>query len=335
MLRQTLSILFFTGLFAIVTQAQDPIFSQFYAAPLQINPAFAGNSFGPHVAINYRNQWPSIQSGAYTTYAASYDQYIDKANSGFGLMVLADDAGQGLIKTNRVSGLYAYRLQMDKNFFVKLGVEASFVQTRLDWDQLLFFDQIDPEVGPVSPGGTPFPTSEVRPDKLSNSYLDLSAGMLVYSSRFYGGLSIKHLNTPDESILGINENLDNGLPLRFTAHAGAEFKLTPGNKRRPAAFISPNVLFMRQGDFGQLNVGAYGNNGFVFAGVWYRHAFTNPDAVIFLAGVQQGIFKIGYSYDLSVSGLSGQTGGSHEISLSITMDQPRGYDLNDCLNMFR
>ncbi len=149
MLRQILPIVLFIGLFASGVQAQDPIFSQFYAAPLQINPAFAGNSFGPHVAINYRNQWPSIQSGAYTTYAASYDQYIDRANSGFGLMILTDDAGQGLIKTNRVSGLYAYRLQMDNQLFVKFGVEASFVQTRLDWDQLVFFDQIDPEVGPT------------------------------------------------------------------------------------------------------------------------------------------------------------------------------------------
>ena len=62
-------------------------------------------------------------------------------------------------------------------------------------------------------------------------------------------------------------------------------------------------MFIKQGDFGQLNVGAYAGFGVVFAGVWYRQALSNPDAVIFLVGVKKGIFKFGYSYDVTVSGL--------------------------------
>ena len=44
-----------TGVFA-----QDPQFSQFYAAPLYLNPAFAGSSELARVGINYRNQWPAM-----------------------------------------------------------------------------------------------------------------------------------------------------------------------------------------------------------------------------------------------------------------------------------
>ena len=42
------------------TLAQDPQFSQFYAAPLYLNPAFAGSAQEARVGINYRNQWPQI-----------------------------------------------------------------------------------------------------------------------------------------------------------------------------------------------------------------------------------------------------------------------------------
>jgi len=56
---------------------QDPIFSQFYAAPLQINPAFTGNTYTPNIALNYRNQWSGWPGTAYSTYAASVDQFIE------------------------------------------------------------------------------------------------------------------------------------------------------------------------------------------------------------------------------------------------------------------
>ena len=109
-------------------KAQDPIFSQYYAAPLQINPAFAGNAYAPHFAFNYRNQWPSLK--AYVTYAASYDQYIPHLNTGVGILLLTDDAGDGLIRTNKAAGVFGYRLQLNQNWFIKLGAEVAGVQTR-------------------------------------------------------------------------------------------------------------------------------------------------------------------------------------------------------------
>ena len=41
--------------------AQDPEFTQFYANPLYLNPAFAGSSHCPRMNLNYRNQWPALQ----------------------------------------------------------------------------------------------------------------------------------------------------------------------------------------------------------------------------------------------------------------------------------
>ncbi len=46
--------------------AQDPEFTQFYANPLYLNPAFAGTARCPRICLNYRNQWPGI-TGTFVT----------------------------------------------------------------------------------------------------------------------------------------------------------------------------------------------------------------------------------------------------------------------------
>ena len=68
--------LYFLFLVPEKAQAQDPEFSQFYAAPLYLNPAFAGSARCPRIGLNYRNQWPALNK-TYITSAVSYDQHID------------------------------------------------------------------------------------------------------------------------------------------------------------------------------------------------------------------------------------------------------------------
>ena len=41
-------------------QAQDAMFSQYYANPLYLNPAFAGTNVCPRLAFHFRDQWPSM-----------------------------------------------------------------------------------------------------------------------------------------------------------------------------------------------------------------------------------------------------------------------------------
>lgn len=322
--------------------AQDPIFSQFYAAPIQINPAFAGNTLAPRISLNYRSQWPSFNN-AYVTYAASYEQLFERANSGLGLMVQSDNAGDGVLRTTGFSATYAYRLTFQRDFFIKFGAEFGGTQVSLDWNKLLFTDQIDPINGPTGPGGIPNPTDENPPESLTKSYLDISAGMLIYNSKFYAGFSAKHLNTPDETILGVNEQLNSGLPVRWTLHGGTQITLVRGTRKSWPVFVSPNAAFIKQGDFGQIDAGAYFGFGKFFAGGWYRHAFSNPDAAIVLVGFQSGIFKIGYSLDVTVSELATYgTGGAHEVSLTLNFENSESFQkrrrasrFNDCFQLFR
>ena len=192
----TRQLLCFLAMILVATsaiRAQDPVFSQFYSTPLLLNPAFAGTTFAPRIAASYRNEWPTATDVgvAYSTYAVSYEQFVEQANSGIGLMVLSDDAGDGLLKMTNFMASYAYRIAVNDDLQIKLGVEAGFRQYALDWDKLVFLDQIHPIEGPV------LPSSEIQPDALSNTIFDAGAGLLVFSSQFYGVISLHPLTTPN------------------------------------------------------------------------------------------------------------------------------------------
>lgn len=322
----------------INTSAQDPVFSQYYAAPLQTNPAFTGMTLMPRIGIHYRNQWPNLPN-AYATYMATYDQFVPFLNSGFGIAAMGDIAGDGIYKTLSFSGLYSYRLDFGNGYFAKFGLEGTYRQRSLDWNRLVFYDQLDPVTGPNDPSGNPNPSGEAPPEDLVSGNVDFSAGLLLYSPNFYAGFSMNHLNTPDESFLGINNNLYFGLPMRMSLMAGYQFNWD--SDLEGETYLSPNILYTRQGQFSQLNAGFYGQLGLVFAGAWYRHTSYNPDAVIGLVGVQYGVLKVGYSYDLTISDAAG-FGGAHEISLILNFDRSeaaqarrRADRYSDCLKMFR
>ena len=76
--------------------------------------------------------------------------------------------------------------------------------------------------------------------------------------------------------------------------------------------LSPSILYNKQGDFQELNVGIYYRNGNLVGGLWYR----NRDSFILTFGIETDYLRIGYSYDLTTSTLSIISGGSHEVSLA-------------------
>lgn len=282
-------------------KAQDPEFTQFYANPLYLNPAFAGSNICPRICINYRNQWPGI-AGTYVTTSASFDRFVYKIKSGIGFLVTDDRAGQGTIKTTNVSGIYSYQWRPNRNLTINVGFKASYGQKTLDWSKLNFGDQIDDRRGFVRT------TSETE-GASKKSYVDFSAGLVAFTRFFYAGVAADHLTQPDESLLSGQSKL----PMKFTGHAGAVIPI--GDKANETS-ISPNILYQQQQDFRQMNLGVYFTKGVLVGGLWYR----NSDSFIVLIGVQKGAFKAGYSYDLTVSKLTNASAGSHELSLGLQLN---------------
>lgn len=304
--KKSQALLLVLGLLAVTTaHGQDPQFTQFYANPMYLNPAFAGSKICPRVNLNYRNQWPAIP-GQFVSYAASYDQHIDALSGGLGGMVWHDQAGNGTIQTTNISAIYSYTLKVTQEFNIRAGFQASYYQKSVNWDNLRFGDMIDPRFGFI------YETQET-PGTDNVNYADFSVGFLGYSEKFFAGFVVHHMTEPTESFF----TQDNAvLYSKFTAHAGANIPL---DNTREAPSLSPNILYQRQGAAEQVLFGMYGKTGPLVAGLWYR----NKDAFIALLGIQLEKFRFGYSYDLTISQLTMQPGGSHEISVGLQLNCPR------------
>ena len=290
-------------------QAQDPAFSQFYANPIYLNPAFAGAtpSGCPRANLNYRDQWPGIDR-TYVTYSASWDQHIESIGGGLGILISQDRAGAGRLNTSHASLVYSYHLPVNRKLSVKAGFEASYRMIGLDWSELTFGDMIDPQYGFV------YPTQEDIDDNATSvDFPDFSAGLLAYSENFFFGFAAHHLTQPNQGFISESE-----LPVKITTHVGGNFALNKYS--RDVTTISPNFLYQKQQDFQQFNYGVYVNRGPVVGGLWARNSVENFDSFILMVGLVQETFKFGYSYDITLSELkNSNTLGAHELSFTMFM----------------
>ena len=316
--------------------AQDAVFSQFYASPMQLNPAFTGISAAPRLTANYRSQHTDYPS-AFRTVAASLEVPLYRQPSSFGFRMLTDSQLEGLYRNTQAALVYAYDIQVTKELHARIGLSAGLLTTRLDFDGLVFGDMIDP-LGPNTATA-----EQLR--SLSRTSVDLGTGILVYGGNLYGGFSIEHLNRPEEGLLLLDNNLYAGRPQRFSLHGGAQIDVKRySNPRRPV-YVTPNFLYTSQAQLQQLNLGAYFGYGQFAVGGWYRHAFGNPDGFIGAVTFREEILKIGISYDAVVSALRSVPGGlgaTLEVSVAVDFGDSREVRrrrhadrYNDCLGMFR
>jgi len=317
--------------------AQDAVFSQFYASPLRLNPAFAGIGTAPRLVVNYRAQHTSYPS-AFTTAAASYEQPVEGTPSSFGVRMMSDKHLEGAYKNTEVALVYSYDVMVNKDVHARLGLAAGILSTALDFNTLTFGDVLDPVSGA---GGV----TEEELVGASKTSADFGAGILISAYQFYGGISFEHMNRPDESLIELGTNLYAGRPMRTTFTGGAQFKLKRYSNRRRASYVTPNFLFTSQAGLRQLNMGAYFGYGAFAIGGWYRHAFENADGLIAAVSFRKDVLRVGFSYDAVTSDLRNVPGGlGSTLEASVTIDFANSKELmrrrkadryNDCYGMFR
>jgi len=298
--------------------AQDPEFSQYYSAPLYLNPAFAGTSEDHRFIANYRNQWPNITT-AFQTYAFSYDYNMASLNSGLGILLLADKAGSASLKSTQVNFQYSYKVHLGENWMVSSGLNFGIGFRSLDYNKLVFYEQLEFDKDGVN---LP-PPSNLNVE--NTSYFDFGAGALVYNRKIWFGVATSHLNQPNRSLI----DEEAMIPIKTTLHGGIRIPLYHGvfKKERTAA-IAPSFVYKHQGNFSQLDLGTYFYYDPIVIGLWYRGIplkqnvadNLSQDAVVVILGFQLQKFDLSYSYDMTVSELGPISGGSHEVALKFKLD---------------
>lgn len=298
---------------------QDPHFSQFFASPITLNPAFTGKFDGNiRIAGNYRNQWPTINR-AFETKTAAVDFMIMKnkiaANDtwGIGFLGYSDKGANGAVNFNYYSFSTAYHKGLDEEGYHQIGTAfmGTYANMNINVNSLKFADQLTPF------GFTGLTTELFDNTTLQNNYLDLSAGILYNGStsdknNFYAGVSMFHINRPKQQFTGSNFNLDP----RVSFHAGTNFPVGYNSS------LHMSMLYSSQGkanetvlggaiDFLLIDNGI--NQSHIYAGSWFRL----KDAIIPYVGLEWGNYRLGVTYDISSSALktASQNRGGIEVSL--------------------
>lgn len=316
-----------------LAMGQDPQFTQFYAAPLYHNPAFTGSGYAPRLIFNYRNQWPSLGANFVTT-VVSVDHFIDKANSGVGIMMV-DDAQGPRISNREIGLLYSYQMALGGKNSLRMGLQGSYSKRGFDPSGLIFGDQL-------TNSGVSGSSNDPILSELLNyvDFLDVGTGFLFYNPKLFLGVSAYHLTEPSNSFaesssISTVSGCENGdcLPRKIMVNGGFNINLShlltaAGNADREFT-VTPTFLYKKQGQFSQFDVSMYATYTPLTLGLSYRgiplrkvfNKFPNQDAVAALVGFRMDNFSIGYSYDLTISGLGAGSGGSHEISFSYQLDK--------------
>ena len=299
--------------------AQDTQFTQFYTAPMNLNPAFTGANACSKITLMYRNQWPGV-SNVYKSKLVSVDHAIKNSNFGLGLTFATDEAGTGNLKTTVINPSISYQAKINRFSALRFGIQPGFGIKSVNFDNLTFGDQI-------YRGGN-VATVEFIPQK--KSYFDLGAGIIYTNSDYWAGVSVYHITSSNESLYG---DPLNALPVKYSLQGGAKFDLQKDEKdKRQKKYITTVVHYQAQNKFDQFDLGFYFTQNFFTLGCWYRGlpglkaykpGYANNDAVAFIVGLQTDRIKIGYSYDKTISNLSGISKGAHEVTLSFQMCNPK------------
>ena len=147
--RMLLSLSVILILLTLNVKAQDPEFSQFYANPLYLNPAFTGTSEFPRIVANYRNQWPN-NGNTFVTYDFSYDTYVKSMKGGLGFQILYDRELNGVVNTINSSVFYSYHIKAGDQLFFTLALQTGFIFKQYNTAGLIFPGMIDQGNGNIT-----------------------------------------------------------------------------------------------------------------------------------------------------------------------------------------
>jgi type IX secretion system PorP/SprF family membrane protein len=310
----------------LVTVAQQrPQYTQYVFNNLLLNPAVTGIENYTDVKAGYRSQWTGLQGAPITSYltvdaplgnaflqgdasafpasggenpsSRLYTQNYMAAepHHGIGFTLVSDVAGP-ITQTN-IDATYAYHIGISSNVNLSLGVSAGMSRISLNTSELSLETPIDPAIANGN-------NSQWKPD--------LGTGVWLYASNYYVGASVQQLLPTNLYFSTNNYNQSKTVPQYFLT-SGVKLFLTDDITLMPSFLIK--VINPEPVTY-DINAKLSFQDKFWFGGS-YRH----DDSFGVLAGVNISSFiNIGYSYDITTSALNTVSNGTHEIVISLLLN---------------
>jgi len=226
----------------------------------------------------YTGQWADIP-GAPKTFNFSIHSPFRESNAAIGMWVENDMIG--FFQTTRLNGTFAYHLPLGK-LKLSLGLDGGVT----NWS-------VDPEDQ----------QGLYRVEKDNDWFPNIGAGLWLYGKKFYVGLSAPDILSNENTTIG---SLDE--EIHYYGTAGLVLPLGRSVKFKP-------TILAKAVEDAPIEVDLTAH--FLFRDfLWLGVAWSSFDSVDFLAELQlTDQLVAGYSYDLTVSELSGHGLSTHEIML--------------------
>jgi type IX secretion system PorP/SprF family membrane protein len=314
-----LLLMMITGLLLLSNRSAaqvDPHFTQYYAYPLWLNPAFTGVIDGSYrVTGNYRKQWPGSNSAS-TNQALSADFVMPKSFS-IGATIFSQRTGDGSYQYNTAYLSMGYQVRLTAYKILSAGFQIGMLNRRMDATKYQYGSQFNPMQGydPTMPSGETFANQ-------SATSLDGSIGLLYFdgnpnkSVNPFIGVSLYHPSEPSNQFLTNGE--DNRIPARYSLHGGLRIKMNDQWD------ILPSAIYTGQGSANEVAMGLslsmkIDGNKDLIAGAMYRL----NDAIAPNIGLHLNGMTIGFSYDVTTSQLKTASSANGGYELSISFTKPR------------
>lgn len=199
------------------SKAQDVSYSQFYFAPVYLNPALAGcGKNNMRLTANAKLQWNKLYKPfKYISGAFDLSQYDNSLRNIFNFALTADHSSKGQLYNTRIGAVvgrsFGTSNEICSDWMLSLALHAGYTFSNVNTKDLLFIDQLDQNgvTGDLS-------NVDLFAKGTGKNYFDMGAGAVYNYKDFLFGLAVQHLNEPNLSFNG--DPADGELNKKVTAH---------------------------------------------------------------------------------------------------------------------
>jgi type IX secretion system PorP/SprF family membrane protein len=331
-MKRIFTAIIFLALCSAAGAQQKPHYTQYILNQYVINPAITGIENYTDVKLSHRHQWQGIQDAPVTTYltlhapigksdfrttATSYnvpgenprgkgyweDYTAAQPHHGIGVSIVNDNTGPLSNLSANVS--YAYHLGLSPRTSISAGFSAGISSMSLNAGKLDFVHTtVDPAV--YSSGQL----RKIRPD--------LSAGLFLYSSDYFIGVSAQQIIPQKIDFSNNAVTLNDGRTVpHFFATTGYRFLVGDDFNFIPSVLVKYINPLPVQFDL---------NAKLQYRDLaWIGASYRQNDGVAGMVGLNiSNVMNVGYAYDHTTSQLNMFSRGTHEIMIGFILGNKYG-----------